>query len=114
MEIVIGAVLESQQPLIPIPAKLVDTLFGLGMGRIFTLVLMAVSFGLQQYKLRPEAGSEDEGRSLLQNGNGSTNGYGGINGHASGAPSGKPGPQSKSVGWFDYFAGFKVLFPYLW
>lgn len=114
MEAIIGAVLVSKHELIPVPKKLIDTLFGLGMGRVVTLTLMVVLMARWQYKLRPESGSDEEGRSLLQNGDGATNGYGGTNGRASGPPAKAGPPTTQGVGWFDYFAGFKVLFPYLW
>jgi hypothetical protein len=113
MEAVIGAVLLSQQELIPIPGPLIDTLFGLGMGRILTLGLMVALLARRQYLLRPEKGSADEGQSLLENNDRPTNGYGAVNGSPA-----KPKPtdtrQPRTVSWFDYFAGFQVLFPYLW
>lgn len=114
MEAVIGAVLLSEQKLIPLPRSLIESLFGLGMARIFTLGVMIASMARRQYQLRPEKIMAGENQSLLENGERTpANGYGGINGSA---PATKPAKdrQAGSVGWFDYFAGFRVLFPYLW
>jgi ATP-binding cassette, subfamily B, vacuolar membrane transporter HMT1/ACLQ len=113
-EALIGAVLYSAQEKIPLPKSLIDTLFGLGMSRILTLLLMIALLVRRQYRLRPERGSGDERQSLLENGNGAAaNGYGGTNGTTPGHPA-PPDRQMHNVGWLDYFAGFKVLFPYLW
>lgn len=113
MEAVIGAVLLSERELIPVPHQLTDTLFGLGMGRIFMLGLMVAFLARREYQLRSERGSVDEGRSLLENGDGPANGYGHINGGASSPAAGK-GSQGRSLSWLDYFASFQILFPYLW
>lgn len=74
-----------------------------------------------RYRLRPEkAVADEETESLLGNGvtkgaNAAGNGYGATNGSSSPAfkATGRP-RDAQSSGWFDYFAGFKVLFPYLW
>ena len=110
LDVVINAVLLTEHELIPLPRPLIETLFGLGMGRVAVLVLMVALLVRRQYLLRPERGSVAEGRSLLENGDGAANGYGGANGvHAV-----KKRPETQTAGWFDYFAGFKGLFPYLW
>ncbi|KAI1638457.1 hypothetical protein F4809DRAFT_600074 [Biscogniauxia mediterranea] len=113
IDVTINAVLLSQHGLIPLPYPLIETLFGLGMGRVAVLGLMVASLVRRQYILRPERGSAAEGRSLLENGDGPANGYGAVNGHAA-MHAAKKRPDAQAAGWFDYFAGFKVLFPYLW
>ena len=110
LDVVINAVLVSEQARVPLPRPLIETLFGLGAGRAAVLALMAALLARRQYLLRPERGSAAEGRSLLENGDGPANGYGGANGsHAA-----KKRPDAQGASWFDYFVGFKVLFPYLW
>lgn len=118
VDVVINSVLLSEHELIPLPKPLVDALFSLGVGRVAVYGLMLVLLARRQHLLRPERGSVAEGRSLLENGDGPTNGYGGANGHGHGhaAAHGPPkkGRDAQSSGWFDYFAGFRILFPYLW
>ncbi|KAK7738418.1 hypothetical protein SLS62_011406 [Diatrype stigma] len=118
VDVVINSVLLSEHELIPLPKSLVDSLFSLGIGRVAVYGLMLILLARRQHLLRPERGSAAEGRSLLENGDGPANGYGGANGHGNGhaaahAPP-KKGRDAQSSGWFDYFAGFRVLFPYLW
>ena len=111
LDVVINAVLLTEHELIQLPRPLIETLFGLGIGRVAVLGLMVALLVRRQYLLRPERGSVAEGRSLLENGDGAANGYGGVNGVHAAA---KKRPDTQTAGWFDYFAGFKVLFPYLW
>ena len=110
LDLVINAVLLSEHGRVPLPRPLIETLFGLGLGRVAVLALMTALMVRRQYLLRPERGSVAEGRSLLENGDGPANGYGGANG----AHAAKKHPDAQAASWFDYFVGFKVLFPYLW
>ncbi|CAJ2511445.1 Uu.00g070700.m01.CDS01 [Anthostomella pinea] len=113
LEIVIAAVFESQKPVITTPPQLLDSLFGLALVRVAVLGLMIAALIRRQYELRrPIQGSDDERQSLLENGDGPTNGYGGTHSNAAKAEVKKRDPQKS--GWFDYIAGFRVLFPYLW
>jgi hypothetical protein len=110
LEIVIASVFMFQQHQIHVPLGLLDSLFGLSLARIVILGIMIVLLIYQEYELKgPKQGSESERQSLLENGNG-TSGYG------SGGSKQKPKKprDAQSAGWFDYFAGFRVLFPYLW
>lgn len=110
LEIVIASVFMSQQHQIHVPLGLLDSLFGLSLARIVILSIMIVLFIYQEYEFKgPKQGSESERQSLLENGNG-PNGYGSD---SSKQKSKKP-RDAQSAGWFDYFAGFRVLFPYLW
>ncbi|KAI5927537.1 hypothetical protein F4810DRAFT_269324 [Camillea tinctor] len=113
LDVVINAVLFTQHELIPLPYPLIETLFSLGMGRVAVLGLMVALLVRRQYLLRPERGSVDEGRSLLESGGVPANGYGAVNGNAT-SHAAKKRPDAQAAGWFDYFAGFKILFPYLW
>jgi ATP-binding cassette, subfamily B, vacuolar membrane transporter HMT1/ACLQ len=133
LEAVIAAVLETQQPAIGLSRDVVDTLFGLGLARIVVLLVMIGLMAIRQYKLRSfqSPSAPEERQSLLGNGTGNGTGhgpvadYGGAHGpgHAHGHGNGH-GPAIKPVsgkrpgvqgtGWLDYFAGFHVLFPYLW
>jgi ABC-type multidrug transport system fused ATPase/permease subunit len=73
---------------------------------------MIGSFTLREYKLKalePKSLPEER-QGLLENGNGNTEGYGSVQ-----PPAAEPRrTQVSGTGWLDYFAGFKVLFPYLW
>lgn len=110
LEVVIASVFMSQQHRIHVPLGLLDSLFGLSSARIVILGMMIALLICREYGLKvPKQGSGSERQSLLENGN-SPNGYG------SDIPkqkSKKP-RDAQSAGWFDYFAGFRVLFPYLW
>ena len=110
LEVVIASVFMSQQHQIHVPLGLLDSLFGLSLARIVTLGIMIALLVCREYEFQgPEQGPESERQSLLENGNG-PNGYG--------SDSSKQTPKkprdAQSAGWFDYFAGFRVLFPYLW
>lgn len=110
LEVVIASVLMSQQSQICVSIGLLNSLLVLSLARIVLLGIMASLLIYSEYGLKgPKQGSESEGQSLLENGNGS-NGYG--------SDSSKQKPKklrdAQSAGWFDYFAGFRVLFPYLW
>jgi len=110
LEVVIASVFMSQQHQIHVPLGLIDSLIGLSSARIVTLGIMIALLICREYELKgPEQGTDSERQSLLENGNG-PNGYG--------SDSSKQTPKkprdAQSAGWFDYFAGFRVLFPYLW
>jgi ATP-binding cassette, subfamily B, vacuolar membrane transporter HMT1/ACLQ len=110
LEVVIASVFMSQKPQIHAPLDLLDSLFGLSLARIVILGIMIVLLVCREYELKaPKPGSGSERQSLLENGN-SPNGYG------SDRYQQKPKKprDAQSAGWFDYFAGFQVLFPYLW
>ncbi|KAG8162905.1 hypothetical protein KVR01_007383 [Diaporthe batatas] len=123
LEAVITAVLKTQQPAIGLSRDVTDTLLSLGLARIVLLVVMISLMALRQYKLRPSEpqSAPEEQQSLLGNGQGPVADYGGAHGHGHGhghmpaikPASGKP-PGVQGTGWLDYFAGFRVLFPYLW
>ena len=109
LEVVIASVFMSQQHQIHVPLGLLDSLFGLGLARIVILGIMIALLICREYELRPKQGSESERQSLLESGNGPT-GYGSD----SSKQKLKKPRDAQSAGWFDYFAGFRVLFPYLW
>lgn len=117
LEAVIAAVLKTQQPAIGLSRDVVDTLLSLGLARLVVLVFMISLMALRQYKLRPteSQSAPEERQSLLGNGQGPVADYGGAHPHmpAIKPASGKP-PGVQGTGWLDYFAGFRVLFPYLW
>ncbi|KAI1119021.1 hypothetical protein F5Y14DRAFT_396218 [Nemania sp. NC0429] len=111
VEAVIAAVFVSQSEPIDAPLTLLDTLFGLAMARIVLLLVMTSLVARREYELRKaEAGTTSERRPLLENGDGPVNGYGGT---AAKPTATKARDPSKS-NWFDYIAGTRVLFPYLW
>ncbi|KIM93402.1 hypothetical protein OIDMADRAFT_35892 [Oidiodendron maius Zn] len=109
LECVVASVFMSQQHRIHVPLGLLDSLFGLSLARIVILGIMIALLICREYELKGKRGPESERQSLLENGN-SPNGYG--------SDSYKQKPKkprdAQSAGWFDYFAGFRVLFPYLW
>ncbi|KAH6954357.1 hypothetical protein DER45DRAFT_540496 [Fusarium avenaceum] len=112
-EIVIAAVFSSAEPRLRVSPGFVDTINILGSARVFVLALMIGAFGLREYKLKslePKSVPEER-QSLLENGNGAAESYGSV-------PPTTPEParrtQVSGTGWLDYFAGFRVLFPYLW
>lgn len=122
LEAVIAAVLKTQQPVIGLSRDVVDTLLSLALARLVMLLVMIGLMVLRQYKLRSSESQSapEERQSLLGNGSGNGSGpvpdYGGA--HHPHMPaikpaSGKP-PGVQGTGWLDYFAGFRVLFPYLW
>jgi len=113
IEAVIAAVFWSQHRVIDAPLGLLDSLVGLGFARILLFLVMISLVALRENKLKKaEQGTASERRPLLENGDGPANGYGGTT-----APPAKPEPKKRDPSksnWFDYFAGTKVLFPYLW
>ncbi|KAI1153522.1 hypothetical protein F4825DRAFT_414574 [Nemania diffusa] len=114
VESIIAAVFITQHQVIDAQSDMLDSLSGLAMARVFLLLVMISLVVLREYQLRKaEAGTASERRPLLENGNGSSNGYGGTASSAAKPPAKKPRDPSKS-NWFDYFAGTRVLFPYLW
>lgn len=52
----------------------------------------------------------EERQSLLENGHRSSENYGSV----PQAKGDKRRTQVAGTGWLEYFAGFRVLFPYLW
>lgn len=116
LEAVIAAVFKLDQRSINAPPRLLDVLFSLGIARIVTLLVMTALLVRRQYALTASTSDStaEERQGLLENGQGSVGGYHGTNGHTSApkVPAAKPTNQNK--GWLDYFAGFRVLFPYLW
>ncbi|KAI0444368.1 hypothetical protein F4803DRAFT_511685 [Xylaria telfairii] len=113
VEAVIAAVFASQHQAIDAPLELLNSLFGLAMARIALFLVMISLIVRRESKLRKaELGTASERRPLLENGDGPTNGYGGtIN---SAKPNVKKTRDPSKSNWFDYFAGTRVLFPYLW
>jgi hypothetical protein len=110
IEAVIAALFLSQQHHIHVPGGLLDSLFGLSLVRVVVLGSMSALLICREYNFKsPKPGTESERQSLLENGNGH-NGYGSDGPK----PKLKKARDAQSTGWFDYFAGFRVLFPYLW
>ncbi|KAJ4251444.1 hypothetical protein NW762_011427 [Fusarium torreyae] len=112
-EIVIAAVFSHVEPRLRVTPGFIDTLNALGSSRIVVLALMIGALGLREYKLKalePKSVPEER-QSLLENGNGTTESYGSVQ---PAAPEPARRTQVSGTGWLDYFAGFKVLFPYLW
>lgn len=110
VEVVVASVFMSQQHQIHESLGLLDSLFGLSLARIVILVIMIALLICREHDPKgPKQGSESEQQSLLENGN-SPNSYG-SNGSNQKS---KKLRDAQSAGWFDYFAGFRVLFPYLW
>ncbi|KAF3766483.1 hypothetical protein M406DRAFT_277382 [Cryphonectria parasitica EP155] len=114
LEAVIAAVFRTEQHSIHVPSHLLDELFGVGIARILLLLVMTLSLVRRYYAVKSVASQStaDERQGLLENGQGPAGGYDGAHTHAPTPPAAKPGDMNK--GWFDYFAGFRVLFPYLW
>lgn len=118
LEAVIAAVFKTEQRAINVPANILDVLFSLGIARIGVLLVMIALLVLRQYALRRlhSSSTSEERQGLLENGQGPVGSYNGANnGHAAaGKPSAKKPKDAQSSGWFDYFNGFRILFPYLW
>lgn len=117
LESVIAAVFKTEQRSIGVPAHILDELFGLGIARISVLLLMIAVVVRRHYALSSSASSStaEEREGLLENGQGPTGGYNGVNGHTQPTkPAARKPRDAQSSGWFDYIAGFRVLFPYLW
>ncbi|TRX95056.1 hypothetical protein FHL15_004141 [Xylaria flabelliformis] len=114
VEAVIAAVFMSQHQVIDAPLGLLNSLFGLAMARIILFLIMISLVVRRESVLRKaESGTTSERRPLLENGDGPTNGYGGTTNTSAKPNAPKTRDPSKS-NWFDYFAGTRVLFPYLW
>ncbi|KAI3398535.1 hypothetical protein diail_9059 [Diaporthe ilicicola] len=121
LEGVIAAVLKTEQRAIGLSEDVVGVLLALALARLAILVVMIGLMVLRQYKLRPSESQSapEERQSLLGNGQGPVADYGGAHSGAHAhmpaikPASGKP-PGVTGTGWLDYFAGFRVLFPYLW
>lgn len=126
LEAVIAVIFITQKRAIGISNHVLETLSGLGLGRIVALGIMITLLVIRDKKLRSSElePTPEEQQSLLGNGQGPTPEYGAVpaHGHAHGAhaphpaikpATGKP-PGVQGTGWLDYFAGFRILFPYLW
>lgn len=114
VEAVIAAVFLSQHRVIDAPLELLDSLSGLGLARIVLFLVMVSLVVRREHELKKaEPGTASERRPLLESGDGPTNGYGGTTSPAAKSEAKKARDPSKS-NWFDYFAGTRVLFPYLW
>lgn len=113
METVIAAFFVSAQPSLRVTKGFIEALGALGLARIVVLLLMISALGLQEYKLKPTTpkSNPEERQSLLENGDGSSGNYGSV---PAAAPGSARRTQVSGTGWLEYFAGFKVLFPYLW
>jgi hypothetical protein len=113
LEAVIAAVFASEQPSIRVTASFIDTLNLLAYVRIAVLLLMMATLAVKKFQLRRinRASLPEERQSLLENGNGPSGNYNAV-------PASAPAPAKRTQvagsGWLDYFAGFRVLFPYLW
>lgn len=113
VEGVIAAIFSAVKPSLRLSEGFIELLNALGFSRIAVLVVMTGALIVREYRLRPieTKSAPEERQSLLENGNGTTNGYGSV-------PATPPGAarrtQVAGTGWLEYFAGFKVLFPYLW
>ncbi|KAI8665546.1 hypothetical protein LRP88_03952 [Fusarium phalaenopsidis] len=112
LETVIAGIFYSEKSLLRSSSTFLDILIILGLSRIAVFVLMMGSLVLREYKLRPPQpkSAPEERQSLLENGNGSSSNYGSV----PAAPNPAKRTQVSGTGWLDYFAGFRVLFPYLW
>ena len=113
IEAVICGVLSSKAGKATVSSALSSALFGLSISRIALMVIMVLPLAVHQYRLRKEEASSDERQSLLENGNHTSTRYDGQNGTVSDSMA-KKRRDAQSSGWFDYLAGFRILFPYLW
>lgn len=113
-EIVTVAILSSVQPSIRVSAEFIFILNVLALVRVVTLIIMITIMCLGKYLSRrsESKASAEERQSLLQ-GNGASASYGGTQAPALAVPPVRR-TQVSGTGWLDYFAGFRVLFPYLW
>lgn len=118
LEAVIAAVFKTEQRAIHVPANVLDVLFSLGIARIGVLLVMIALLVFREYATRSllSQSTQEERQGLLENGQGRVGSYDGTNnGHATpGKPAAKKPKDAQSSGWFDYFNGFRILFPYLW
>ncbi|KPM37956.1 Heavy metal tolerance protein [Neonectria ditissima] len=112
VEAVIAAVFSSVEPSLRVSSGFVNVLNILGLSRIAVLVFMITALILKDYKSRPKSVPEER-QSLLENGNGSSS-YSSIPAQTPTGPNSTKRTQVSGTGWLDYFAGFRVLFPYLW
>ena len=113
IEAIICGVLSSKAGKSTVPPALSSALLGLSISRIALMVIMILPLATQQYRLRREEASTEERQSLLENGNHTSTRYDGQNGTVSDSMA-KKRRDAQSSGWFDYLAGFRILFPYLW
>ncbi|UPK92891.1 hypothetical protein LCI18_003826 [Fusarium solani-melongenae] len=112
LETVIAGIFYSEKSLLRSSSTFLEILIILGLSRIAVFILMMGSLVLREFKLRPPQpkSAPEERQSLLENGNGSSSNYGSVPAPATPAKR----TQVSGTGWLDYFAGFRVLFPYLW
>lgn len=112
VEAVIAGVLTAAKPSLRITDGFARVVITLGWVRIAILLLMTGILLLREYKLQPcvPKSEPEERQSLLENGNGIAGSYGSVP-HT---PGQARRTQVSGTGWLDYFAGFRVLFPYLW
>ncbi|KAK7423018.1 hypothetical protein QQX98_001308 [Neonectria punicea] len=115
VEVVIAAVFSSVESSLRVSKGFTSTLIVLGSSRIAILMLMVATLILEEYESRSSQPKSvpEERQSLLENGNGSS-GYSSVQTRAPAAPDPASRTQVSGTGWLDYFAGFRVLFPYLW
>ena len=86
----------------------------LGVARSFVLLVLAIAYYvLQRYTTEHQDWECEEREQLMPNGQPPSTEYGSL----------KPNQQvnvqpkvedAQSLGWMDYFIGFRVLLPYLW
>ncbi|VUC26310.1 unnamed protein product [Clonostachys rosea] len=112
IEAVIAGVFCAVQPSLWVSKEFLGTLNALAYSRIAILVVMFVVLVIREYELKPTVPRSvpEERQSLLENGDGSPANYGSVPAH--GPPPART--QVSGTGWLDYFAGFRILFPYLW
>lgn len=112
LEVVIASVFAFEGSVLRVSDQCLELLNILGLIRILAYVLMTVCLVVREYKLRPVVpkSQPEERQSLLENGHGSSEHYGSV----PKAKNEQRRTQVAGTGWLEYFAGFRVLFPYLW
>jgi hypothetical protein len=113
VEATILGIFASVPEFLRVPNSFIHILDVMGVCRIVTLLLMAATLIVRDYQLRPALpqSAPEERESLLENGHASSESYGSVPTKPSGAAK---RTQVSGTGWLEYFAGFRVLFPYLW
>lgn len=104
MEAVVAAIFFVERRHIDVSHALLDALFGIGLARIAILVAMIGLLVRRHYAVRASLTSSTDGerQGLLDSGSSRS------------PPAGMKKRDAQAAGWFDYIAGFRVLFPYLW
>jgi ATP-binding cassette, subfamily B, vacuolar membrane transporter HMT1/ACLQ len=114
LEAVLAVLFLTEKRSIHLPPHLLKILSTFSLVRILVFTIMIVLVARRQYELKVvEQGSPSERRPLLEDGDTRDARFGSANGTAAGDKANKARDPQKA-GWFDYFAGFQVLFPYLW